>query len=689
MNTSQQLVVNKLPTRTWNHLNVNEATIPWNAAETADLGTDTYKITAENRTQPLHIDLTGAEGYSCRRIAVDVAAGVKATVYMVLDTQGSFAVETAFKLHDAASLRLVQVLGARSGALLYARTDADCAPGAGVDMTQILMGQGDLYSDNDTELVGDGSRYSAQIGYLGRGSQTIDVNVVVNHYGKNTACEIDTSGALKDAAKKVFRGTIDFKTGSFSAPRKMSSATTVRPSASSMMRRCFTLKAAASRANRPKISWPAHRSSALRARWMMKRCAHRFFRRWRRNSTMTHDYKQDFPIFQHTDVAYIDNAATAQRPQCVLDAVADFYRCHNANPLRGLYPLSVEATDIYEQARETVRDFIGARSAREIVFTRNTTESLNLVAYSYGLTHVKAGDEVLVSIMEHHSDLLPWQMVCRQTGAELKFIECAADGSVDLRQIESLITERTKIVAMTQVSNVLGRKYPVQEVAAMAHKKGAVMVVDGAQSTPHMPVNVQELGADFFAFSGHKIFGPMGIGGLYGREDLLEEMPPFLSGGEMIESVTRTGAVYAELPHKFEAGTVNAAGAAGLAAAIRYVQSVGFDTIRQCEHDLTANALARVLAVPHVHVLGTDKPEDHNGIITFTVDGVHPHDISEIMASDGVNIRAGHHCAQPLLAHLGLNATARASFAFYNTDEDVDRFVESLSTLRGRMGYGK
>ena len=399
---------------------------------------------------------------------------------------------------------------------------------------------------------------------------------------------------------------------------------------------------------------------------------------------MAYNYKNDFPIFQHTDVSYIDNAATAQRPQCVLDAVADFYRCHNANPLRGLYPLSVEATDIYEQARETVCGFIGARSAREIVFTRNTTESLNLVAYSYGLTHVKAGDEVLVSIMEHHSNLLPWQMVCRQTGAELKFIECAPDGSVDLKQIESLITERTKIVAMTQVSNVLGRKYPVQEVAAMAHKKGAVMVVDGAQSTPHMPVNVQELGADFFAFSGHKVFGPMGIGGLYGREDLLEEMPPFLSGGEMIESVTRTGAVYAELPHKFEAGTVNAAGAAGLAAAIRYVQSVGFDTIQQREHDLTVNALARVLSVPHVHVLGTDKPEDHNGIITFTVDGVHPHDISEIMASDGVNIRAGHHCAQPLLAHLGLNATARASFAFYNTDEDVDRFIESLLTLINR-----
>ena len=404
---------------------------------------------------------------------------------------------------------------------------------------------------------------------------------------------------------------------------------------------------------------------------------------------MAYHYKQDFPIFQHTDVAYIDNAATAQRPQCVLDAVAGFYRCHNANPLRGLYPLSVEATDIYEQARETVRGFIGAKSAREIIFTRNTTESLNLVAYSYGLTHVKAGDEVLVSIMEHHSNLLPWQMVCRQTGAELKFIECAPDGSVDLKQIESLITERTKIVAMTQVSNVLGRKYPVQEVAAMAHKKGAVMVVDGAQSTPHMPVNVQELGADFFAFSGHKVYGPMGIGVLYGREELLNAMPPFLTGGEMIESVTRDGAVFAELPHKFEAGTVNAADAVGLHAAIDYVKSTGFTAMHQQEVALTRRTMDAIGEMPHVHVLGSEKPEEHCGIITFTVDGVHPHDISEILASDGVAIRAGHHCAQPLLAYLKHPSTARASLAFYNTESEVDRLLDSISTLRERMGYGK
>ena len=404
---------------------------------------------------------------------------------------------------------------------------------------------------------------------------------------------------------------------------------------------------------------------------------------------MAHAYRDDFPLLKSQDVAYLDNAATAQRPQCVLDAVTEFYKSKNANPLRGLYPLSIAATEAYENAREAVRSFLNAKSSREIIFTRNTTESINLVAYSYGLSHVKAGDEVLVSIMEHHSNLLPWQMVCRQTGASLKFMECEMDGTLDLNKVEALITPKTKIVACTHVSNVLGRANPIRELAALAHRVGAVLVVDGAQSTPHIPVDVQALDADFFAFSGHKVFGPMGIGGLYGREDLLEEMPPFLSGGEMIESVTRTGAVYAELPHKFEAGTVNAAGAAGLAAAIRYVQSVGFDTIQQREHDLTVNALARVLSVPHVHVLGTDKPEDHNGIITFTVDGVHPHDISEIMASDGVNIRAGHHCAQPLLAHLGLNATARASFAFYNTDEDVDRFIESLLTLRERMGYGK
>ena len=403
---------------------------------------------------------------------------------------------------------------------------------------------------------------------------------------------------------------------------------------------------------------------------------------------MTNAYRKDFPLLTAQDIAYLDNAATAQRPQCVLDAVRRFYCEQNANPLRGLYPLSIAATDAYENAREAVRRFLNAKSTAEIVFTRNTTEGLNLVAYSYGFSHIRAGDEVVVSILEHHSDLLPWQMVCRQTGAVLKFLDCEPDGSLDLNKAEALITDKTKLVAVTHVSNVIGRVNPIRRLADMAHKHGAVLVVDGAQSTPHIPVDVQALDADFLAFSGHKVYGPMGIGVLYGKRALLEAMPPFLTGGEMIESVSREGAVFAELPHKFEAGTVNAAGAAGLHAAIDYVQSVGFDAMHRQELALTQRTLAGMADMPHIHVIGSDKPEEHNGIVTFTVEGVHPHDVSEILACDGVDVRAGHHCAQPLLQHLGLNATVRASFAFYNTENEVDRLLQSLSTIRERMGYG-
>lgn len=404
---------------------------------------------------------------------------------------------------------------------------------------------------------------------------------------------------------------------------------------------------------------------------------------------MHYDYRNDFPLLMQNKIIYIDNAATSQRPQCVIDAEGDFYKNYNANPLRGLYSLSVEATEVYENAREAVRKFIGAEKSNEIIFTRNTTESLNLVAYSYGLSNVKKGDEIVVSIMEHHSDLLPWQMVAETCGAELKFIECAKDGSIDLEKVKELITSRTKIVAMTQVSNVLGREYPVKEIAKLAHEKGAVMVVDGAQSTPHMRVDVTDLDADFFAFSGHKLLAPMGIGVLYGKEELLEKMPPFLSGGEMIDSVTRTSAVYAELPHKFEAGTVNAAGAAGLKTAIDYIEKVGFDYIGEREIALTSRAIEKMKKIPHVNIIGSENADEHTGIVTFTIDNVHPHDISEILAADGIAVRAGHHCAQPLLTHLGLNSTARASFAFYNTEDEVDKFTDSVATIRERMGYGE
>lgn len=399
------------------------------------------------------------------------------------------------------------------------------------------------------------------------------------------------------------------------------------------------------------------------------------------------NYKKDFPLLNQNKVIYLDNAATSQRPQCVIDAEMDYYINHNANPLRGSYDLSVEATEIYENARKAVKNFINAGTSAEIIFTRNTSESMNLIAYSYGLSFIKEGDEVLVSIMEHHSNMLPWQMVCEKTGATLKYIDCEMDGSLNMDKVSKLITEKTKLVAINQVSNVLGRRNPVKELARLVHEKGGVIVVDGAQSTPHMKVDVRDLDADFFAFSGHKILGPMGIGVLYGKKVLLEKMPPFMRGGEMIDSVSRTGAKFAELPHKFEAGTVNAAGAAGLMAAINYMNEVGFEYMEEKEEMLTRRALEGLSKIPHVNVIGSKDPKEHTGIVTFTIDNVHPHDVSEVLSQDGIAVRSGHHCAQPLLQHLGVNNTTRASFMFYNEAEEVDAFLKSIATVRERLGY--
>lgn len=404
---------------------------------------------------------------------------------------------------------------------------------------------------------------------------------------------------------------------------------------------------------------------------------------------LAYDYKKDFPLLQHTDVAYLDNAATAQRPLCVIEAERDFYLKHNANPLRGLYQLAMEATDVYENARVAVQKFINAKYMEEIIFTRNTTESLNLVAFSYALHNLKPGDEIVTTIMEHHSNMLPWRMAAEATGAVVKYIDCVVDGSISDKDLQQAITEKTKIVAMAQISNVLGRLNPIEKAIELAHKVGAVVVVDAAQSAPHMAIDVQKLDADFLAFSGHKMFGPMGIGVLYGKKALLEAMPPFLRGGEMISMVSRDGQEYAPLPHKFEAGTVNAAGAAGLHAAIDYINSVGFDIIEEREAALTELAFTAMQKIKGVNIIGSPYVEDHKGIITFTVEGVHPHDIAAILDADGVNIRAGNHCAQPLLDHLCTGATARASFAFYNDAADIKHFIDSLSTIRERMGYGR
>ena len=400
------------------------------------------------------------------------------------------------------------------------------------------------------------------------------------------------------------------------------------------------------------------------------------------------NFKDDLPVFQvYGNLDYLDNAATTQKPRCVIEAVEKYYREENANPLRGLYGLSVKATEAYENAREAVRRFIGAKSVREIVFTRNATESLNLIAYSWGRANIHRGDELLVAISEHHSDLLPWQTLARETGAELRFLECDKQGEYTAEALKAALTPRTKLFAIAQVSNIFGRINPIKEFAEICRSNGTVTVCDGAQSVPHTPVDVRELGVDFLAFSGHKLYAPMGIGVLYGREELLEKMPPFLYGGEMIEYVTRESASFAELPHKFEAGTVNAGGAVGLRAAIDYINSIGFDEITAREDRLTALAFEEMSRLPYVHIIGSEKANEHHGIISFTVEGVHPHDVAAVFDADGIAIRAGHHCAQPLHQFLGVQSSARMSLAFYNDESDIERFTETLKTVRRRMGY--
>ncbi len=401
---------------------------------------------------------------------------------------------------------------------------------------------------------------------------------------------------------------------------------------------------------------------------------------------MISKYKADFPIFEKHPCIYLDSAATAQRPSCVMDAEREFYENMNANPLRGLYDLSVKATQAYEKAREEIADFIGAACPEEVIFTRNTSESLNLVAYSYGLNFLSEGDEIVTTVMEHHSNMLPWQMAAKQRGAKLLYLEPDEEGNFSDDELVTKINEKTKLVAIGHVSNVLGCINPVRKIADRAHKYNAVVVVDGAQSLPHMKVDINELGADFFAFSGHKLMAPMGIGVLYGRKDLLEKMPPFLVGGEMIESVSLKGAVYAELPHKFEAGTVNAAGAYGLLAAIKYIKSVGYDEIRRIEDSLSEMIFDGLKRSEYIHIQGSKDPKKHNGIISFTIDGVHPHDISSILDADGINIRAGHHCAQPLMEHLKVGSTARASLYLYNDEEDVAGFIEKTLNVRRWLG---
>jgi cysteine desulfurase/selenocysteine lyase len=398
--------------------------------------------------------------------------------------------------------------------------------------------------------------------------------------------------------------------------------------------------------------------------------------------------RQDFPILATTmhgrPLVYLDSAASSQKPRAVLDALREFYETTNANIHRGVYALSAEATRRYDVARQKLAAYLGAEHAHEVIFTRGTTESINLVAQSWARPRLKPGDEILLTEMEHHSNIVPWQLVAEQTGAVLRPAPITDRGEIDLERFASLVTDRTKVVAVAHVSNALGTINPVRHIADLAHAAGAVLAVDGAQAAPHLPVDVQALGADFYAFSSHKMLGPTGIGVLYGREGLLDAMPPWQGGGDMINTVSFSGSTWAPLPAKFEAGTPNIAGAVGFGAAVDYIEAIGRERIAEHEHALLAYATSRVTDVSGLRVIGTAPLKA--SVLSFVMEGIHPHDIGTVLDSEGVCIRAGHHCAQPLMKRMGVPATARASFAVYNTERDADTLVSALGKARELFG---
>ena len=390
------------------------------------------------------------------------------------------------------------------------------------------------------------------------------------------------------------------------------------------------------------------------------------------------DYKKDFPIFKNKDIVYLDSASTTKKPKYVIDKVNKFYETINANPHRGAYSLSMDATEAYESTREKISKFIGARYKEEIIFTKNASEALNLIAYSYGLDNLLPDDEVVLSIMEHHSNLVPWQYVTRKTGSKLNYMYINENYELDDCEIKNKITNKTKIVAITHISNVLGTVNKVKEIIKYAHKMGAIVVVDGSQSIPHMKIDVQDLNADFFVFSGHKMFAPLGIGVMYGKREILNKMQPFLMGGDMIEYVYEQKTTFAPLPNKFEAGTQNVEGVVGLGAAIDYIESIGYDKINKIEQELYNKAICELKKLDFIELYIPGNKENHSSVISFNVKGVHPHDVASILDSYGVCVRSGNHCAQPLLRYMGIDSTCRMSFSIYNTEDDILRLVISL-----------
>ena len=391
------------------------------------------------------------------------------------------------------------------------------------------------------------------------------------------------------------------------------------------------------------------------------------------------DIRDDFPILKNRNIAYLDSGATTQKPKQVIKAIEDFYENYNANVHRGAYSLSTEASAIYEDTRTKIANFINAKHREEIIFSKNATESLNLIAYSYGLDKLKKDDEIVISIMEHHSNLVPWQKVAKQTDAKLNYMYINDEFEISDEEIENKITDKTKIVGITHVSNVLGTINNIKKIIKHAHKKGAIVIVDASQSIPHMKIDVQDLDCDFLVFSGHKMLAPLGIGVLYGKREILNDMTPFLMGGDMIEYVYEQNTTFAPLPNKFEAGTQNIEGVIGLGSAIDYINNFGYDNIQKIENDLLSYAREELSKLDFLTLYLTPNKENHSSVISFNINGVHPHDVASILDSEGVCVRSGNHCAQPLLRFLGIDSTCRASFYFYNTKEDVDRLVKALN----------
>ena len=386
------------------------------------------------------------------------------------------------------------------------------------------------------------------------------------------------------------------------------------------------------------------------------------------------EIRKDFPIFNE-NIVYLDSGATSQRPRQVIEKINEFYEKSNANPHRGSYKLSIEETEAYEGSRRKVAEFINAKYQEEIIFTKNATEALNLIAYSYGMDNIKRDDEIVISIMEHHSNLVPWQKVAKKNQANLKYMYINDNFELDKKEIQNKITKNTKIVGITHVSNVLGTINPVKDIIDIAHENGAIVILDASQSIPHIKIDVQELDADFVVFSGHKMLAPLGIGVLYGKRDILDKMSPFILGGDMIEYVYEQDTTFAPLPNKFEAGTQNVGGAVGLAAAIDYMNNIGYNNIEKAEKEVVGYAISKLKELDFIKLYCTKNIENHLSVLSFNIDGIHPHDVSTILDSVNVAIRSGNHCAQPLLRFLGIDATCRASFSFYNTKEDVDKLI--------------